>query len=132
MHRSTYETSACTTFTNGDVQDYTVNITGGTGSPALNQDANFTANLTPDNSVQSATLYPNPTNNIVTVHYNAISTSELKVEVISVTGQIMITTTPAVNTQDVQLDVSNLASGLYFVRTITNNGNVITNKLVKE
>ena len=132
MHRSTYGTSACTTFTNGDVQDYTVNITGGTGSPALNQDANFTANLTPDNSVQSATLYPNPTNNIVTVHYNAISTSELKVEVISVTGQIMITTTPAVNTQDVQLDVSNLASGLYFIRTITNNGNVITNKLVKE
>ncbi len=133
MHRSTYETNACATFTNGDVQDYTVNISGGTASPVYADDGNTNAvtTLTGNNDVE-AVLYPNPTNNMVTVHYTNPNNTNVKIEVISVTGQVVLTTLPQDNVQDVQLNVAELPAGVYFVRTIIGDDNVLINKLVKE
>ncbi|MDD2636170.1 MAG: T9SS type A sorting domain-containing protein [Bacteroidales bacterium] len=77
------------------------------------QDLFSAANVEGENTF-STVVFPNPANNIL----NIVADRNISnIEVINITGQ-MVSNTNA-NTGQVQLDVSNFASGIYFVKVYT-------------
>ena len=74
-----------------------------------------------ENSIK---LYPNPANDILNVSVTDAST----LEIISVTGQIVLST--LVENKNSTIDVSRLNRGIYFVKVTGNDGNAITQKLM--
>jgi hypothetical protein len=79
-----------------------------------------------ENTITSCSIVPNPATNNITV---TASTPFNTIEVISFLGQTVITQPNNGNT--VELDISNLTNGIYFVR-ITNGNGAIVNKFVKQ
>lgn len=73
------------------------------------------------------TLYPNPTNDQVTVSCSMIP---LSIQLISITGEIITVIKPvSINTQ---VDLSSVASGIYFVRVQSQSGSVRYLKIVRK
>lgn len=80
--------------------------------------------LTINNAI---TLLPNPTNGCVTIN----SKLEMQqVEIINLAGQILLQEN--VNDKTHQLQLQNLAEGIYFVRVVHENGMVLTKKVIKQ
>ena len=71
-------------------------------------------------------MYPNPTRNILNITYNQEISN---VEVYNLVGQSVANITP--NANEGQIDMSNLASGAYFVKVTSNNA-TRTVKVIKE
>jgi len=72
-------------------------------------------------------LYPNPTSDIVTI------TSKYdfeKIELLSLTGQVLLQ--ESVNAKTHQLQLQNLAEGIYFVKVSYSNGMSVTKKVIKQ
>ena len=67
-------------------------------------------------------IYPNPANDVLNVKANDVK----NIEILNMLGQTVITTN--VNA----INVANLTNGVYFVRVNFNNGEVSTQKFVKE
>jgi hypothetical protein len=77
-----------------------------------------------DNSI--SVIYPNPTKHLLTIS----STNNIDaIEILDVFGKQLMA--PKVNTNETSMDISNLSSGIYFVK-IYNVFGVKTEKLVKE
>jgi hypothetical protein len=74
-------------------------------------------------------IYPNPTSNQLTITSNQLSIQ--KIEIDNVLGETMLIYAPQFNKAGtaVNLDVSHLADGMYFVR-ITSNNEMITRKVI--
>ena len=100
---------------------YTVTVTNNNGCTS-------TASVTVNAAVATATLangfgkvelYPNPTAGAFTLNVALTEVRELRAEVYGVTGNAVLTQA-AGNTdkQQFQFDLSNLASGMYFVRIV--------------
>ena len=73
-------------------------------------------------------IYPNPTSNSV----NIVSPKEMKqLQLISITGKILknISQNGQTNTK---IDLSNLSSGIYFVKIIFNDNSIVTKKITKQ
>ena len=73
----------------------------------------------------SVSLYPNPSAN-----YFTISGNMSKVEVYSITGQLVATF--GSQSLDYQYNVSQLKSGVYLVKATDNNNRTKTMRLIKE
>ena len=77
-----------------------------------------------DENSCSYEIYPNPTNGNIMVSGNNIN----KVEVYNLCGQKVLTVN---GSQNVNVDMSTLTSGVYMVKVVDNNGNATVNKVVK-
>ena len=75
-----------------------------------------------DNAAASFSVYPNPANSVLNVKADDVK----DIEILNMLGQTVATTN--VNT----INVANLTNGVYFVRVNFNNGEVATQKFVKE
>ena len=78
-----------------------------------------------ESTVTKALVYPNPSTGFVTIYAQGLQ----RVEIRDITGKKLITT-PA-NLDELQLDLRQLAPGVYFVTTVTGQGSS-TKKLVKK
>jgi uncharacterized repeat protein (TIGR01451 family) len=81
---------------------------------------------------QSAfTVYPNPASNSFSAIINSLKVTDGGIKVSDVTGKVLMTKTVALQrgTQSINVDASQLASGVYFV-TLDANGKTQTQKLV--
>ena len=78
-----------------------------------------------DNVVNSYNIYPNPTNGNIVVSGNDIDL----VEVYNLCGHRVLSV--EANSNDVNVNMSSLTSGVYMVRIVDNNGNATVNKVVK-
>ncbi len=70
---------------------------------------------------------PNPSNDLVTI------TSRFdfeKVELLSITGQVLLTET--VNSKSHQLQLQNFSEGIYFAKVVYSNGLSVTKKIIKQ
>jgi hypothetical protein len=76
---------------------------------------------------ESLVLFPNPASSLVTLSLNALQSSEVSIEIMSVTGAILLselrTIESGANTE--VLDCSSLPSGMYFVKLSDAKGNRI-------
>lgn len=77
--------------------------------------------------VQKLNIYPNPTNNYITVDYN-VGFNQVKIT--SIEGKTVFNQKTAVSNSK-QLDVTNLKNGIYTLSIITVNGDMLTQKLIK-
>ena len=72
-------------------------------------------------------LSPNPTNGIISV---SSQTNFNKIEVLSITGQTLLSET--MNTKTHQLQLQNFAEGIYFVKVSYSDGQSVTKKVIKQ
>ena len=69
-------------------------------------------------NISNVGIYPNPTPGVVNVDFNATESTEVNIEVVSLTGSVLRTKNLGrVNgTQNISLDLTDLASGVYMMR----------------
>ena len=116
MQYNAYETNSCATFTNGQVQDFTVNITGGTGAE-LNTEPEPTA------GANEILLYPNPAQNNITVQFLSDNEGAVKMNIYNIAGQRLVYQegTSFAGQNLLSLNTELLQSGVYIFE-IENNG----------
>jgi extracellular elastinolytic metalloproteinase len=73
-------------------------------------------------------IFPNPTQNVVNVIFDTPSVSTAKATVLAMDGKVLLMQNLLSNTQ---VNLSNLAAGLYFMRVETDKG-VVQQKIVKQ
>ncbi len=98
--------TSCTTYTYGEVEDYTVTITG-------NAAFNFTANSI-DNGVG---IYPNPAHDLLNIKLQSTTDSKAQISVYSSFGQLISTTENLLHDglNSLKLTTANLPNGIYFL-----------------
>jgi subtilisin-like proprotein convertase family protein len=119
--------------TNVGAGTYTVTITSNSGCittltfTVIND--NSTVGISENTNNDILKLYPNPTTNLVNVVYNVNTTDSFIIEVADLQGKIILSKNMANNNGQLQVDVSTLSDGIYFVNLKTNN-NIKTVKLI--
>ncbi|MDM8159887.1 fibronectin type III domain-containing protein [Labilibaculum sp. K2S] len=119
--------SGCEIFSQGEVEDYTVDISN--TAPALATKSSglaFGSPLSETPPIEELKLYPNPAKDFVTLYIQGNIQS--KVRISSLTGKTIqiITLDQESNT----IDISNLPSGMYFI-SIEDGDEIISKKLIK-
>jgi hypothetical protein len=76
------------------------------------------------------TIYPNPANNKVTVFSAGLQGGETCISIIDITGKLMMKSITS-NVTNVEIDLSNLSTGLYFVK-MENHSGIEAHKLIVE
>ena len=102
--------------------DVTLTVTNSCGSETITILVSTTTIGINDNEVLTFGLYPNPTSNQLFIQPSMTVNTELTFEVISTSGQIILTKQIARmdNAETVQLDVSGMASGIYYLKIVGN------------
>jgi hypothetical protein len=102
-----------------------------TGSPnvCFETDCNSTCSTTGinTNSPTGLSIYPNPTNNILTIETNR--SGKHTVEIASLNGQLLFT--DKIEGPSHQIDLSSFEKGLYFI-TVRSRDYVRTEKIIKQ
>ncbi|MBE9467574.1 MAG: DUF333 domain-containing protein [Bacteroidetes bacterium] len=115
-------TSACETFSYGEVEDYTVNITASKNSSSSSMYAEMLSN-----EDASFKIYPNPASDYVNISLPENS-ENVHVTIYNMTGSAIRNIT--IDSNSNRINVSDIASGVYSI--IINDGNkIITDKLIK-
>jgi bacillolysin len=122
MQEGAAQTNPCATYTFGEVEDYTVILTGNalvTTTKAENSDIK---NITEENEVNFM-VYPNPAKDNLTLKFQAGTNDRIKVTVYNLIGQKLITReNPAVSGLNIiNLNAGKLGKGIYIIE-IENNG----------
>ena len=77
----------------------------------------------------SFNLFPNPAKDFVNIKVNQLSSNKLDVSLYSLDGKMVLSTSKSIQNNQTQLDVSNLKSGMYFLK-ITNDDKELVKKLI--
>ncbi|WP_242086630.1 T9SS type A sorting domain-containing protein [Aestuariivivens sediminis] len=77
---------------------------------------------------QDFKLFPNPSRDIVHLKFNSLSGSKFTINIFNLQGKLVKEFTPTLNQQNVALDISQLNTGMYFVK-LNNGTNEVTKKL---
>jgi hypothetical protein len=80
---------------------------------------------------QFATLYPNPCSHYFKVHFNSALHTESAVNIYDFTGRLVLHQDLKARQTAIEIDVSGLASGLYYIE-IQDGGKRIHGKFIKE
>lgn len=75
-------------------------------------------------------LYPNPTNSILNLKFESSTSSNLKVDIISLDGK-KVKSTNLSNYENKQVDISNLSQGVYITNFYASNVLIASKRLVK-
>jgi MAM domain. len=107
-----YATNACNVFYQGQAEDYTLNVLKENLAVSdVNKESKTTV------------IYPNPTRHSITLKNSSVMT---KAEIFDANGRLLLESAAT------QIDVSELVSGVYFIKMTYQNGNTETQKLIKQ
>jgi Secretion system C-terminal sorting domain len=91
---------------------------------------NFVLNLSNDiQEIDKVIIYPNPTNNFITIQNNQRKTENIEYEIVDLTGRIVKKGKIKFNED---LSIENLTKGNYFIQIETENGEKTIEKLIKK
>jgi Secretion system C-terminal sorting domain len=91
---------------------------------------NFVLNLSNDiQEIDKVIIYPNPTNNFITIQNNQRKTENIEYEIVDLTGRIVKKGKIKFNED---LSIENLSKGNYFIQIETENGEKTIEKLIKK
>ena len=114
----------CETFTYGEVEDYTVNISGGSKAVAPTNAEASIANI-------KTRIYPNPASGTTTLELTSDDNAELSYRILDIQGRTMIQkeNIQINGYQEEKIDISQLNAGVYFIliqnETVSNNYKLI-------
>ncbi|RUT78903.1 fibronectin type III domain-containing protein [Ancylomarina longa] len=117
--------NACQIFSQGEVEDYTINISNSAPAVAV-KSAFFGSPLSQTPPIEEFKLYPNPVKDFVTLYIQGNIQS--KVRISSITGKTIRLLT--LDQEDNTIDVSDLPTGMYFI-SLEDGDEIITKKLIK-
>ncbi len=125
--------SPCGSYTFGETEDYTVNFssTGMLGGLSPEEENGGTFNTETESELSTPVLYPNPATNQVNIVLTPVDDLPMKVELISITGQVLASQIPNTSDRIATIDLSELVPGIYLVRTYTGD-RARTEKLIKQ
>jgi hypothetical protein len=85
-------------------------------------------------NIDITSLYPNPAMNTITVGLNSLAEDMVNIQVTDIAGKTMISQKNSVvaGSNEVKLDVSGLAAGIYMIKAILADGTVSVQKFVKQ
>ncbi|MCF8415741.1 MAG: T9SS type A sorting domain-containing protein [Crocinitomicaceae bacterium] len=124
---------------NGGNGSYNITYNSAIVAELLEADANFAFTNTKNFCIQDVTglgeidlsnavsIYPNPANETVTVFANNLDVT--KIELLNIAGQVISTVTETASTT--KLNVSQIASGVYLVKTYTTEGTATKQLIIK-
>ncbi|MFK7775199.1 MAG: S8 family serine peptidase [Saprospiraceae bacterium] len=95
---------------------------GSSYDPKIIADKDFIEVEEIEKTIQEVNLFPNPTNNILNVEFELTNNSDVKMMVMSLTGQVveMRDLKLEEGTQQFKIDVNRFDHGVYFIHLITN------------
>ncbi len=101
---------------------YTATVTDGNGCSAIQTTCiSFGTSVSQiQNATSNLSIYPNPSNGLFTIS-NAIVTEKLDVLVTNAIGQTILSETVK-NTAQLQIDLSKMSRGIYYLKASTNEG----------
>lgn len=113
--------SECGTFTYGEVEDYCVFIDVPTGTEKTTQ------------TTTSLQVYPTPFNQQLFTNIQAVEAQDVQIRLINMAGQTVLDkmTTVQNGKNLISLDVANLVSGVYLMQVQLENGEMLSQKVVK-
>jgi hypothetical protein len=118
MQYGAYTTNSCTTYTYGEVEDYTVNITGNAQSPAYNTEAVIDPEII--EAASSFILFPNPADDMVTVDFMSRAEGNVGLRVYNALGQNVLSDEMGAhegnNTQSINIE--GLSNGVYIFEVL--------------
>ncbi|QNM85197.1 S8 family serine peptidase [Polaribacter pectinis] len=118
--------TACETFADGEVEDYTVNITNSTANYTTFNNAISGDELGTENNAFEFTMYPNPVKgNYLNIHLN--DSREVSFAITNMLGQTL--TTGVLTRQPI--DISKIKTGIYMLE-ITDGQKSIVKKFIKK
>ena len=123
--------SACGSYSNGEVEDYTVNIVNSLGGGVAN-----TSTLSSNKPVElNSKLYPNPANDHTKLAINIpANTGAVSMVMYDYTGKTIAAKSfeASSNNQTIEepIQLSNLVKGIYLIQISAENGKTINHKLV--
>ena len=103
-------------------------ITGGVPQFA-NDNMDYAPQIPNSTETNTLRLYPNPTDDILHIQFEGNTTTETQLNIVDMTGKIIYTETRAIFNSNIQLNVNDLNSGIYFVQIIDNE-EIIAQKFV--
>lgn len=110
--------TACETFAEGEVEDYTINIL-----PALPNNSLTTFNVN---------VYPNPSQGLYNIEYLNATEEGVIFEVYDITGNVIRKSLIEGNNGFIMLDITNVSNGLYFVKISLVDGTSTVKQIVKQ
>ena len=78
--------------------------------------------------ISKVLIYPNPTNGIFTI--NTGQTNIASIKVYDIAGKVVFTTTASNKQNEMQIDLSDLNNGVYFVQVISEDSNKSISKII--
>jgi hypothetical protein len=98
----------------------------------LNFDASIGIEENTASNMEVLQNMPNPANGTTRFSFNLLENAEVSFEMVDMTGKVVASTNMgnlAIGNHSMTMDVSNMASGVYFY-TITANGQKVTRKMI--
>ena len=129
MKFNSYPATSCTTFTYGEVEDYTVVITG---NPAAPQFSLASAGVTEATIAEEATdikLYPNPAQDNVTVEITVRENANGTINIYNIMGEKVMTLMKPLREGENKIDINTslISKGVYLLE-MDANGEIMRQK----
>ncbi len=112
----------------GSKGKYKVKVTTADGCSTFSDPVDyFNSAITDMNGLQSFTIFPNPANSIVSLEFVSTIKQAAQLSIIDINGKIIMSQNinASTNKNNITLDLSNYAKGIYLVKLQTNNGQQI-------
>lgn len=119
MQYNAYPSTSCATYTYGEVEDYSVVITGNAQRPM--------ADVTSPVTFNNLNLYPNPSQGIVNISFDAASIGTASMRISDLVGKIVLTEQLQVieGTNKFTVDMTPYSKGIYFMELNDENSRTI-------
>ncbi len=78
----------------------------------------------------NVSVYPNPATNFVNVSFDPTQYHNANVQMLTASGQVVYSS--VLTTQNHQIDVQNIAAGVYFVKIMADEGSIVKEVVVSK
>jgi hypothetical protein len=89
------------------------------------------AGIDENNNINNLTLYPNPASENMTIEFNSVSSTTIKIELLDVTGKVIknVNANNVIGDYKYSMNTSDLAKGIYFLK-ISSDKSIETKKVI--